>query len=161
VGFKNAVVIMTSNLGSHYIAETAAGGELSEGTRRQVLDALRQHFRPEFLNRIDEVIVFHPLSREHLAAIVDIQLRGLMKRLAERKIIVELTDRAREFLVKEGYDPVYGARPLKRTIQKHVLDPLAMRVLEGAFSEGDRVRVERGDHGLTFAREPIPDAAAV
>jgi ATP-dependent Clp protease ATP-binding subunit ClpB len=161
VDFKNTVVIMTSNLGSHYIAESAAGDELSEGTRRQVLEALRQHFRPEFLNRIDEIITFHPLSREHLAAIVDIQLRGLMKRLAERKVMVELTDRAREFLVKEGYDPVYGARPLKRTIQKHVLDPLAMRVLEGAFAEGDRVLVDRVDDGLGFSRVPARDAAAV
>jgi ATP-dependent Clp protease ATP-binding subunit ClpB len=152
---------MTSNLGSHYIAETAAGETLSEGTRRQVLDALRQHFRPEFLNRVDEIIVFHPLSRGHLTAIVDIQLRGLMKRLADRKIGVELTDRAREFLVKEGYDPVYGARPLKRTIQKRVLDPLAVRVLEGAFAEGDRVVVDRGPDGLTFTREVARDAAPV
>jgi ATP-dependent Clp protease ATP-binding subunit ClpB len=160
VDFKNSVVIMTSNLGSQFIAE-AAGDALSERTRRQVLEALRQHFRPEFLNRIDEVIVFHPLSRAHLAAIVDIQLRGLMKRLADRKIAVELTDSAREFLVKEGYDPVYGARPLKRTIQKHVLDPLAMRVLEGAFAEGDRVVVDGGVDGLTFSRQATHDAAAV
>ena len=155
VDFKNTVVIMTSNIGSHFIAEVAATGTLSEGVRRQVLEALRQHFRPEFLNRIDEIIVFHPLSREHMKQIVDIQLRGLMKRLADRKIHVELTERAKDFLVQEGYDPTYGARPLKRTIQKRVLDPLAVRVLEGEFTEGDRVVVDAGPDGLTFARHEV------
>jgi ATP-dependent Clp protease ATP-binding subunit ClpB len=157
VDFKNTVVIMTSNIGSHFIAEvaTSPAGELSEGVRRKVLDALRQHFRPEFLNRIDEIIVFHPLSREHMKQIIDIQLRGLMKRLADRKIQVELTDQAKEFLVQEGYDPTYGARPLKRTIQKRVLDPLAVRVLEGDFSEGDRVLVDAGDDGLTFVKNEV------
>jgi ATP-dependent Clp protease ATP-binding subunit ClpB len=159
VDFKNTVVIMTSNLGSHYIAEAGSGehGELSEGTRRKVTEALRQHFRPEFLNRIDEIIFFHALGREHMKQIIDIQLRGLMKRLADRKIAVELTDRAKEFLVQEGYDPMYGARPLKRTIQKRVLDPLAMRVLEGDFAEGDRVVVDAGADGLTFAKEGARD----
>jgi ATP-dependent Clp protease ATP-binding subunit ClpB len=160
VDFKNTVVIMTSNIGSHFIAEVAqsSSGELGEGVRRQVMDALRQHFRPEFLNRIDEIIVFHPLSREHMKEIIDIQLRGLMKRLADRKIKVELTDRAKEFLVQEGYDPTYGARPLKRTIQKRVLDSLAVRVLEGDFSEGDRVVVDAGAEGLTFAKNEVPVA---
>jgi ATP-dependent Clp protease ATP-binding subunit ClpB len=157
VDFKNTVVIMTSNIGSHFIAEVAgtSSGELSEGVRRQVLEALRQHFRPEFLNRVDEIIVFHPLTREHMKQIVDIQLRGLMKRLADRKIKVELTDRAKDFLVQEGYDPTYGARPLKRTIQKRVLDPLAMRVLEGEFTEGDRVSVDTAADGLTFAKHEV------
>jgi ATP-dependent Clp protease ATP-binding subunit ClpB len=120
-----------------------------------VLDALRQHFRPEFINRVDEIIVFHPLSRAHVKAIIDIQLRGLMKRLAERKIKVELTDRAKEFLVQEGYDPTYGARPLKRAIQKRVLDELAVRVLEGEFTEGDRIVVDAGDEGLKFAKQEV------
>jgi ATP-dependent Clp protease ATP-binding subunit ClpB len=157
VDFKNTVVIMTSNIGSHFIAEgtATAEGELTEGVRRQVLDTLRQHFRPEFLNRVDEIIVFHALSRAHMKQIIDIQLRGLMKRLAERKIKVELTEAAKEFLVQEGYDPVYGARPLKRTIQKRVLDPLAVRVLEGEFSEGDRVLVDVGAEGLTFAKNEV------
>jgi ATP-dependent Clp protease ATP-binding subunit ClpB len=157
VDFKNTVVIMTSNIGSHFIAEGTASpeGELTEGVRRQVLDTLRQHFRPEFLNRVDEIIVFHALSRAHMKQIIDIQLRGLMKRLAERKIKVELTEAAKEFLVQEGYDPVYGARPLKRTIQKRVLDPLAVRVLEGEFSEGDRVLVDVGAEGLTFAKNEV------
>ena len=103
------------------------------------MEALRQHFRPEFLNRIDEIIFFHALGREHMKQIIDIQLRGLLKRLEERKIHVELTDAAKELLVAEGYDPVYGARPLKRAIQRRVLDPLALRVLEGEFREGDHV----------------------
>jgi ATP-dependent Clp protease ATP-binding subunit ClpB len=155
VDFKNTVVIMTSNIGSHFIAETAATGTLTEGVRRQVLDALRQHFRPEFLNRVDEIIVFHALSKDEMKSIIDVQLRGLMKRLADRKIKVELTDRAKDFLVQEGYDPTYGARPLKRTIQKRVLDPLAMRVLEGAFSEGDSIGVDAGPEGLTFAKHEV------
>jgi ATP-dependent Clp protease ATP-binding subunit ClpB len=157
VDFKNSVVIMTSNLGSQFIAESGTGerGELTEGVRRKVTEALRQHFRPEFLNRIDEIIFFHALGREHMKQIIDIQLRGLMKRLAERKIAVELTDRAKEFLVQEGYDPRYGARPLKRTIQKRVLDPLALRVLEGDFSEGDRVLADAGADGLVFTKNEV------
>ena len=124
VDFKNTVVIMTSNIGT---------GEVDP------MDALRAHFRPEFLNRIDEIITFHALDREHLKRIIDIQLAGLMKRLEERKIHVVLTDAAKEQLVREGYDPAYGARPLKRTIQRRVLDALALRVLAG--------RVRRRRHG--------------
>ena len=116
------------------------------------MDALREHFRPEFLNRIDEIIFFHALDREHTKQIIDIQIRGLVKRLDERKIHVELTDAAREQLVREGYDPTYGARPLKRTIQRRVLDPLAMRVLEGEFVEGDNIAVDAGSDGLTFEK---------
>src|SRR5690606_14464718 len=99
-------------------------GRLGDDVRRQVMDALRAHFRPEFLNRIDEIILFHPLSRAHMAQIIDIQARNLLKRLEDRKIHVVLTDAARDLLVREGYDPTYGARPLKRTIQRLVLDPL-------------------------------------
>ena len=156
VDFKNAVVIMTSNLGSQFIAEassvTQPSEELPEGVRRQVTEALRQHFRPEFLNRIDEIIFFHALGLEHMKQIIDIQVRGLLKRLEERKIHVELTDAAKRFVVSEGYDPMYGARPLKRTIQRRVLDPLAMRVLQGEFREGDRVIVDVGDNGLRFEK---------
>ncbi|MGQ0736523.1 MAG: ATP-dependent chaperone ClpB [Acidobacteriota bacterium] len=156
VDFKNTVVIMTSNLGSQFIAEAAtADGALSEGARRQVLDALRQHFRPEFLNRVDEIITFHPLAKTHLKAIVDIQVRGLMRRLAERKIRVDLSERAKDFLVQEGYDPIYGARPLKRTIQKRVLDALAVQVLEGAFGEGDLILVDADNAGLSFAKGEV------
>ena len=151
VDFKNVVVIMTSNLGSQFIAEHS--GDLTEGVRRQVTEALRQHFRPEFLNRVDEVIFFHALGIEHMKAIVDIQVRGLLKRLEDRKIHVDLTDGAKNFIVSEGYDPMYGARPLKRTIQRRVLDPLAMRVLEGEFHEGDHVVVDVGDNGLSFVKK--------
>jgi ATP-dependent Clp protease ATP-binding subunit ClpB len=147
VDFRNTVVIMTSNIGSQFLA-----GDLTEGVRRQVTEALREHFRPEFLNRIDEIILFHPLDREHLKIIVDIQIAGLMKRLEERKIHVRLTDAAKEQLVAEGYDPIYGARPLKRTIQRRVLDPLAMRVLEGDFREGDTVTVDASRDGLVFEK---------
>jgi ATP-dependent Clp protease ATP-binding subunit ClpB len=155
IDFKNTVVIMTSNLGSQLIAERAAdeGGSIDEGTRRLVMDALRDHFRPEFLNRIDEIIFFHALGREHLKRIIDIQIAGLMKRLEERKIHVELTDKAKEQLVREGYDAAYGARPLKRTIQRRVLDPLALRVLEGDFLEGDTISVDAGSGDtLTFTK---------
>jgi ATP-dependent Clp protease ATP-binding subunit ClpB len=153
VDFKNTVVIMTSNLGSQFLAEQSVElGAISEAARRQVLDALRAHFKPEFLNRIDEIIFFHALGRDHMKKIIDIQVRGLMKRLEERKIHVQLTDAAKDQLVREGYDPTYGARPLKRTIQRRVLDPLAMRVLEGAFVEGDTVTVGAGPDALSFEK---------
>jgi ATP-dependent Clp protease ATP-binding subunit ClpB len=158
VDFKNVAVIMTSNLGSHYIAEQT--GELNEAIRRQVTETLRQHFRPEFLNRIDEIIFFHALGLDHMKAIVDIQIRGLLQRLEDRKIHVDLTDAAKDFLVTEGYDPMYGARPLKRTIQRKVLDPLAMRVLEGEFREGDRVAVDVGENGLVFERRQPTTASS-
>jgi ATP-dependent Clp protease ATP-binding subunit ClpB len=148
VDFKNTVVIMTSNVGSQFLAEG-----VTEGTRRQVQEALRAQFRPEFLNRVDEIIFFHPLGREHMRAIIDIQLARLMKRLEERKIHVELTDAARDLLIEEGYDPVYGARPLKRTIQRRVLDPLALRVLEGEFHEGDVIRLDARGGELRFEKQ--------
>ncbi len=152
VDFKNTVVIMTSNLGSQLLA-----GGTTEGARRQVMDALRDHFRPEFLNRIDEIIFFHALDRGHMKQIIDIQLAGLIKRLEERKIHVELTDAAKIQLVREGYDPSYGARPLKRTIQRRVLDPLALKVLEGDFVEGDTVVVDASGDELVFQkRQPVP-----
>jgi ATP-dependent Clp protease ATP-binding subunit ClpB len=156
IDFKNTVVIMTSNLGSQIIAERTMGegGTIDEGTRRRVMDALRDHFRPEFLNRVDEIIFFHSLDRGHLAKIVDVQIAGLIRRLEERKIHVKLTEGAKALLAREGYDAIYGARPLKRTIQRRVLDPLAVRVLEGQFAEGDTVTVDTaaGD-GLTFTRQ--------
>ena len=157
VDFKNTVVIMTSNLGSQFIAQEATGihGELSEGARRQVMEALRAHFRPEFLNRVDEIIFFHALDKAHMKKIIEIQLRGLLKRLESRKINVELTDAAREYLVEEGYDASYGARPLKRTIQRRVLDPLAIRVLEGEFREGDRILVDAEAGGVVFRKAPV------
>ena len=161
VDFKNTVVIMTSNVGSHFIAEAAQAGRtemtLGEGVRRDVMEALRAHFRPEFLNRVDEIIVFHALSREQMRVIIDIQLRGLMKRLEDRKIRVDLSERAKDLLIAEGYDPTYGARPLKRIIQRRVLDTLAIKVLEGDIREGELVRIDVKDGALTFetAREPV------
>jgi ATP-dependent Clp protease ATP-binding subunit ClpB len=154
VDFRQTVIIMTSNIGSQYIAEQAQRtGKLDEGTRRQILEALREHFRPEFLNRVDDIIIFHPLGREHIEQIIDIQLRRLMQRLEERKIMVELTPAAKAQLIEEGYDPVYGARPLKRVIQRRILDPLAMRVLQGDFREGDVIRVDAANGALAFSKQ--------
>ncbi|HTG90683.1 MAG TPA: ATP-dependent chaperone ClpB [Vicinamibacterales bacterium] len=132
VDFTNTVIVMTSNL------------------RDQ--DSLRAHFRPEFINRLDEIVWFHPLEKEHIKQIVEIQLRGLLRRLSDRKITVVLSERAKDFLVREGYDPVYGARPLKRALQRKLLDPLALRVLEGAFREGDTVAVDVADDELSFVK---------
>ncbi len=153
VDFRNVVVIMTSNLGSQYLAEQAMrDGTIDEGTRREVLDAMRQHFRPEFINRIDEIIVFHPLGREHMGRIIDLQMARLLARLEERKITLHITDAARHALVEEGYDPLYGARPLKRTLQRRILDPLAMSVLQGDFREGDEVTLDVVDGTLQFEK---------
>jgi ATP-dependent Clp protease ATP-binding subunit ClpB len=154
VDFRNTVVIMTSNVGSHLMAERAARGEteIDEGVRRQLTEALRAHFKPEFLNRIDEVIFFHALGRAEIRQIIDIQLRGLGKRLEERKIRLELTNEARDLIIEEGYDPIYGARPLKRTLQRRVLDPLALAVLQGEFKEGDMVRLDVEGGALRMQR---------
>jgi len=161
VDFKNSVVIMTSNLGSQYLAEHGGqpGEAVADGVRARIMDALRAHFRPEFLNRVDEIIFFHSLGRAHLSRIVDIQLQRLLRRLEARKIRLELTDLARNLLVEEGYDPVYGARPLKRTIQRKLLDPLALEILQGAFGDGDTIRVEAAGDDLAFARTAPPSAA--
>jgi len=140
VDFKNTVIIMTSNIGSQWIQDL--GTKDYEEMRRRVLDALRTHFKPEFLNRVDEVIIFHALALENIKEIVEIQLRNLRKRLADRKISLTLTEPAKEFLAKEGFDPVYGARPLKRAIQRFIQDPLALKILQGEFSEGDAVEVD-------------------
>ena len=115
------------------------------------MDALRGHFRPEFLNRVDEIIIFDRLTEEELKKIVEIQLRRLTKRLEQQKITLELTDAAKERIAREGYDPVYGARPLKRAIQKDILDPLSLEILEGKFHEGQTIRVEERDGKLAFA----------
>jgi ATP-dependent Clp protease ATP-binding subunit ClpB len=147
VDFKNTVVIMTSNLGGQWFFDES----LSPDERRaRVLDETRAAFRPEFLNRVDEIIVFDPLDKDEIAAIVDIQLRALAERLADRRLEIELTDAAREYLAEKGYDPAFGARPLKRLIQKEVQDHLALALLRGEFHEGDRVVVDRHGDGLTF-----------
>ena len=120
---------------------------------RAVRDEMRQYFRPEFLNRVDEIIIVHSLSREQLARIIDIQMRRVLSRLEDRKISLELTEAAKEHLAREGYEPAYGARPLKRAIQRELLDPLSLQLLEGKFLEGDRIRVDSsGKKGLVFER---------
>ena len=150
VDFKNTVIIMTSNLGSQFILAP----ELSPTEReKRVMEALRGHFRPEFLNRIDEIVIFDRLSDADLKQIVTIQLGSLFKRLADRKMTLSLTDDAKELLARDGYDPVYGARPLKRTIQRQILDPLSLEILEGRFKEGSRIVAEVRDGGLLFHEE--------
>ena len=148
VDFKNTVLIMTSNVGSQFIAAEA----VEEKAREQVEEALTQTFPPEFLNRIDDVVIFHRLTKEDLGKIVDIQVAQLSERVRERGIEIELTDKARELLGNLGFDPTYGARPLKRVIQKQLVDKLALRLLEGEFAEGDAVKVDAGDGELTFAK---------
>jgi ATP-dependent Clp protease ATP-binding subunit ClpB len=149
VDFKNTVVIMTSNVGSQWLVEAGPFDTVKE----RAMEAVRGHFRPEFLNRIDEIVVFHPLGREQLRSIVDIQLRQITARLAERKIALEVTNAAKDLLGESGFDPNYGARPLRRTLQRLLLDPLAQRVLAGDFVEGDTVRVDAvaGQIVLTLA----------
>jgi len=156
IDFKNTVVIMTSNIGSQLLAD----GIDEEIADERVLGALRDHFCPEFLNRIDEVVEFRTLSREQLGEIVELQLERLRARLAERGLGLELTDAAKEHLAEAGWDPTYGARPLKRAIQRLVENALALRLLEGEFAEGDTVRVDVADGELTFEKAPAQEPAA-
>jgi ATP-dependent Clp protease ATP-binding subunit ClpB len=157
VDFKNTVIIMTSNLGSQYIQDL--GAKDRKEMEQHVNAVLRQSFKPEFLNRIDETIIFNNLGRDEIKSIVEIQLKRLRQNLSSRKMALEITDRAKALLADKGYDPAYGARPLKRTIQRLIQDPLAVKILEGEFKEGDRVRVDaRGDelsfsHGTTVSAE--------
>jgi ATP-dependent Clp protease ATP-binding subunit ClpB len=148
VDFRNTVVIMTSNLANElWMGKNSAPEAI---TRDTIMHILQAHFRPEFLNRIDEIVVFHQLTQAQLVEIVDIQLRRLENLLAERGYTLEVSLAAREYLAEVGYDPDYGARPLKRAIQRELQDPLALRVLSGDFHEGDHIRVERGPEGLEF-----------
>jgi len=140
VDFKNAVIIMTSNIGSQWIVDL--GEKDYDEMRRRVMDAVKAQFKPEFLNRIDELIIFHGLGLEQIKAIVDIQVKRLQQRLSEKQIQLRITDKAKEWLAKEGFDPAYGARPLKRVIQKEIQDQLAMRLLEGKFKDGDIVATD-------------------
>jgi ATP-dependent Clp protease ATP-binding subunit ClpB len=139
VDFKNTVIIMTSNLGSRYFSEGQSDGE---AVRQQVMDDLRAHFRPEFLNRVDEIVLFHQLTREDIKRIVEIQLERVEKRLADQNITLRVSDAAKESIAREGYDPVFGARPLKRVIQKRMLDALSLEILSGKFKEGDRINMD-------------------
>ena len=153
VDFRNTLIIMTSNLGAEYLV-SQKDGEDSEAVREEVMSVVRAHFRPEFLNRVDEIVLFHRLRREQMGAIVDIQVKRLEKLLEERKIALEITPEARDFLAEKGYDPAYGARPLKRVIQKLLQDPLAGRILAGTVKDGNVVRVERGANELLFDTRP-------
>jgi ATP-dependent Clp protease ATP-binding subunit ClpB len=161
VDFKNTVVIMTSNVGSHLILGYRGGDDSAayERMKREVLDVLRQQFRPEFLNRVDEIVVFHSLSREDLKAIVDIQLGRLRARLAERHITLDLTERARDYLAATGYDPSYGARPLKRVLQRELETSLGRKLLAGEVHEHSRVVVDWDGASLTFTSYPAAEAA--
>jgi len=149
VDFRNTLIIMTSNLGSEYLVSQPEG-EDSDQVRDQVMGVVRAHFRPEFLNRVDEIMLFHRLKREHMGRIVDIQMQRLAKLLADRKITILLDESAKEWLGKKGYDPSYGARPLKRAIQKYVQDPLAEMLLEGKVQDGAEVEIKAGKDGLMF-----------
>ena len=154
VDFRNVLVIMTSNLGSEYLVNQAEG-EDSVSVQNEVMSVVRGHFRPEFLNRIDEIILFHRLRREDMGAIVDIQMARLGRLLEERKMRIELDGTARNWLAEMGYDPAYGARPLKRVIQKYVQDPMAERILAGRIKDGETVEIGSGDHGLTIDGEAL------
>jgi ATP-dependent Clp protease ATP-binding subunit ClpB len=146
VDFRNTVIILTSNLGTEYLS-AGEGGEGAQA-RAQVMQAVRAHFRPEFLNRLDEIILFHRLSRLDMDRIVDIQIARLQKLVADRRIEIGLDSKARDWLAAAGYDPVYGARPLKRVIQRRLQDPLAQMLLEGDIGDGAKVKVSAGKAGL-------------
>jgi ATP-dependent Clp protease ATP-binding subunit ClpB len=156
VDFKNTIIIMTSNIGSPLLTENAGqSGEISEDVRKRVLAEMRAHFRPEFLNRVDEIVLFKPLSFAEIKKIVDLQLGLLRQRLAERHIQLELTEAAKDYVAHEGYDPVYGARPLKRFLQRHIETALSRKLLANEIAENTRVIVDAKRGELTFATEPI------
>jgi ATP-dependent Clp protease ATP-binding subunit ClpB len=159
VDFRNTVIIMTSNIGSQFILEhtsTALGAGAATDwalVETQVTQAMRQHFKPEFLNRVDDIIIFRPLGTEQIEHIVELQLQRFEKLLADRKLTLEMTPGAKRLLAEEGYDPAFGARPLKRAIQRLIQNPLALQILEGKFHEGDRILVKQGSGGtFTFER---------
>jgi ATP-dependent Clp protease ATP-binding subunit ClpB len=159
VDFRNTVIIMTSNVGSQLLTDPS--GWDREGFRDQVMNELRRTFRPEFLNRVDDIVIFHSLGRADIDRIVDLQLERLRKLLRDRELELELSPEARTFLADKGYDPVYGARPLKRALMRYVQDPLAKRLLKGEFGSGDVVLVGRDGEELGFSKKRTPRAAAV
>jgi ATP-dependent Clp protease ATP-binding subunit ClpB len=160
VDFRNTVIIMTSNIGSHFIMDPS----IDEATmRNRVMDALRGHFRPEFLNRVDEIVIFHRLEPEHLRQIAEIQLEKVSRLLGQRHVTITLTEAAADRLIQEGYDPVYGARPLKRILQRRIVDPLALQLIQGQIREGDHVVIDSEGDELAFnvvdsaeVEEPMP-----
>jgi ATP-dependent Clp protease ATP-binding subunit ClpB len=152
VDFKNTVIIMTSNVGSQYIRETQDEEEM----RRKVEEELHRHFRPEFLNRIDDTIIFHSLDMGHIKRIIEIQLKGLARRISDRGLNIEISESAKDHLAREGFDPAFGARPLKRALQRLIIDPLAVKLLDGTFKQGDTVFVNMQDGKLSLDLEPEP-----
>ncbi|MBM3932982.1 MAG: AAA family ATPase [SAR202 cluster bacterium] len=166
VDFRNTLIVMTSNLGTSEAAHAPigflGGDGHADGARRRVAveDALRRTFRPEFLNRIDEIIIFEPLSMDQIKQIVDLAVREVEKRLAEHKVTVRLTSAAKEWLGKEGFDPVFGARPLRRAVQRYVENPMSKAILAGRFAKGDNVRIDATDEGLTFEKTPVASQIA-
>jgi ATP-dependent Clp protease ATP-binding subunit ClpB len=160
VDFKNTIIIMTSNLGSQFLLEGITDqGELQEGARQQVLSTLRSEFRPEFLNRVDEIVLFTPLLVEQIKQVIDLLLDRLIKRLEDRKISLEMTENARDFIAREAYDPVYGARPLRRYLQTHIESYLAKKILQGDIKDNDHVVIDCRDDELVLRSEQIKAAA--
>lgn len=150
VDFSNTLIILTSNLGSQYLSNLPDDGRVAD-VEKDVMDVVRGHFRPEFLNRLDEIILFHRLAAEHMAPIVEIQVKRVGKLLKDRKIELDLSDAALRWLGRVGYDPVYGARPLKRAVQRYLQDPLAEMILEGKVPDGSVVTIDEGDGGLKMS----------
>ena len=150
VDFKNTIIIMTSNIGSQYILDVAGDDSQYEEMRSRVMEAMRTNFRPEFLNRVDEIIIFHSLQKFQLRAIVKLQIERLEARLAEQKLFLKISDAALDFLAEVGYDPVYGARPLKRAVQRYLETSIAKAILRGEFKQGDTIFVAVEDERLTF-----------
>ena len=158
VDFRNTLIVMTSNLGAEFLVNQPEGQD-TEAVRDQVMAEVRSAFRPEFLNRVDEIILFHRLKRENMGRIVDIQMVRLAKLLEDRKITIQLDAKARDWLAEKGYDPAYGARPLKRAIQKSVQDPLAELILSGKIKDGETVVISADKQGITFNGEVAQQAA--
>jgi len=156
VDFRNTIVIMTSNIGSHIIQDYFLDGKTTEVDRldmeQKVSDEMKAHFRPEFINRIDDTIIFHSLDEEQLGVIVDIQLKAVAKRLIDQQLTMEISDETKRHLAKAGYDPQFGARPLKRTVQEQLLNPLATQLLNGEFKPGDNIRINLANDELTFEK---------
>jgi ATP-dependent Clp protease ATP-binding subunit ClpB len=158
VDFRNTIIVLTSNLGSEYLAALMEG-QPAEAAREQVMEVVRRAFRPEFLNRIDEIILFNRLGRNEMKRIVEIQLKQLQRLLSDRKIVLDIDDAAKAWLANTGYDPVYGARPLKRVIQRQLQNPLATMLLSGAVKDGDRVSISARDGRLTINGGKLAEAA--
>jgi ATP-dependent Clp protease ATP-binding subunit ClpB len=163
VDFRNTIIVMTSNIGSEHILSMAGDDSDYDKMQKQVMQSLRKHFRPEFLNRIDDLIIFHTLRRDELRHIVTLQIKRIEHLLEEQKITLALSDSALDHIVNSGYDPVYGARPLKRAIQRELENPIATKILENAFVAGDRILIDCVDNKLIFGKqeEAQEDAIAV